>query len=349
MAAGCGAPRPEGQGRPNLVMVVIDTLRSDRLGCYGYSRDTSPFIDGLAATGTLFENVGAQSPWTAPSMASIWTSRYPHETGVAAQAGPDGVNMIDRNSATAMSDEPTTLAELLAAEGYLTIAAIANTWASDHVGLLRGFGVCSRAGGRAGVTMGKALSVIQESRRQKVGAPFFVYLHLIDVHEPTAPPKPFLNQFPTRDGKPHDNRHSRWEFGDDHRMDSEESLNFRSHKAALYDGAISYVDATLRQFMQKLDELGVGEQTIVVITSDHGEEFWDSPDFGLKFDHHPRHQGPSGTDTRCWRRSCRSLWSSTARVFRPAGSGSRSVTSISRPPCWGSWAWRLRRTCWEST
>jgi len=163
MAAGCGSPRSVQQARPNLVVVVIDALRADRLGCYGCSRDTSPFIDGLAASGTLFENMDAQSSWT---------SRYPAESGVAAQAGPDGLRMIDRQSATGLFDGLTTLAEVVAAEGYLTIAAIANTWASDHVGLLRGFRVWSRAGGRAEVVMGKALGVIEESLREEP-VPFF--------------------------------------------------------------------------------------------------------------------------------------------------------------------------------
>jgi len=86
----------------------------------------------------------------------------------------------------------------------------------------------------------------------------------------------------------------RWEFGDDRELDSEEFLDFRNHKEALYDGAIAYVDAMLGKFMQELDDLGVAEQTIVVITSDHGEELWDSPDFGVKFDHHPKQEGGVG-------------------------------------------------------
>ena len=139
MGGACARPGTPEPTRLNIVFVLIDTLRSDHLGCYGYDRATSPFIDQLAESGMLFERAFAQAPWTAPSVASIFTSRYPSELGVGAIEDEAGLRHLESYSASGLGSEPATLAEALAGAGYATMAATANVWASEWVGMLRGF------------------------------------------------------------------------------------------------------------------------------------------------------------------------------------------------------------------
>ena len=118
----CGAADP-----PNVVMILIDTLRADHLGCYGYARPISPNIDALAEAGTLFENAVAQSSWTGPSVASLFTSVYPSQHGMT-QFG------------STLAPEHPTLAEELRSGGYRTLAVSANfAFVNQRKGLLRGF------------------------------------------------------------------------------------------------------------------------------------------------------------------------------------------------------------------
>ena len=121
MTMGCDASK-----RPNVVLVLIDTLRKDHVGAFGYERDTTPFIDELAEQGTVFLRTVSQAPWTTPSMASIWTSRYPSWLGVGAGALPNGVRLLEASPPTGLSSGVPTLAEKLEENGYATIAVVAN-------------------------------------------------------------------------------------------------------------------------------------------------------------------------------------------------------------------------------
>lgn len=140
--AGCGAetleetgaaPPPPAlpSGPPNLLLITVDTLRADRLGSYGYAGSNSPNIDALAARGTLFEQASTVIPRTSQSLASMFTSLYPHEHGA--------LEIADR-----MNPQAVTLAEILAARGYATMAVSANAVAGPDEGLDRGFAwVCA--------------------------------------------------------------------------------------------------------------------------------------------------------------------------------------------------------------
>jgi arylsulfatase A-like enzyme len=298
LAAGvaCVGPGASQPAPPNIVFVLIDTLRSDHLGCYGYDRATSPFIDELAASGMLFERAFAQAPWTAPSVASIFTSRYPSELGVGALEDETGVRHLESYSASGLGPEPATLAEALAAAGYRTIAATANVWASDWVGMLRGFGGKDDEGVLAEEVVDRTLALLEPHLSAAVEgtASFFAYVHLVDPHMPTDPPAPYDTTFPTVDGKPHTRRHAQWYFGSARGVDSTAFDSYRSHKLALYDGSIAYVDAQLRRLHEALARTGVADRTVWVIASDHGEEFWDSPEFPVKFDPAPTGRGAVG-------------------------------------------------------
>jgi arylsulfatase A-like enzyme len=292
----CAGPKAVVPTRPNIVLVVIDTLRRDHLGCYGYERATSPFLDELAASGTLFERAFAQAPWTAPSVASVFTSQYPSQIGVGAIEDDAGLRDLVTYSASGLGPTPPTLAETLAAAGYATLAATANVWSSDWLGMLRGFDSKDDEGILAEEVVDRTLALLDGHLvAGKEGlAPFFAFVHLVDPHSPTDPPPPYDTLFPTVDGKPHTARQKEWDFGSARGVDSPAFEIYRSHKLALYDGSIAYADAQLRRLHEALARAGVGERTVWVIAADHGEEFWDSPEFPVKFDPAPTGNGAVG-------------------------------------------------------
>ena len=136
LAACTPSPPPE---PPNFVFVLIDTLRADHVGAYGYERDTTPFIDSLAKKGLVFEHTISQAPWTGSSMASLWTSRYPSEVGAGVQPDETGSRFLSKTGSTKLRRDVPTVAEQLSGAGYKTIGIVANAYAGGFFGLLRGF------------------------------------------------------------------------------------------------------------------------------------------------------------------------------------------------------------------
>ncbi len=280
--------------RPNLVVVVVDTLRADHMGAYGYGRPTSPFIDELAKTGLLFENAVAQAPWTGSSLGSLWTSRYVSETGAHAREGEDGRRNIDKHHCTRLNDARPTLAGVLAKAGYRTISVVSNSFAGRTCGILTGFQESHYQSRPAVATVGRALELVTEHLAADAKMPFFLQLHLIDVHAPTAPPGKYRTLFRGADGKPHGAQHRGWGHGAARAGDSSEVDSFIDHKTALYDSAVAYVDSQIKRFADELEDLGVAGDTVMAIVSDHGEDLWDSPDFRAKYEHDPRGLGSIG-------------------------------------------------------
>ncbi len=168
-----------------VILVTIDTLRADRLGCYGHGGIETPFIDRIAADGIRFEQAVAQAPMTLPSHCSILTGAYPAYTGVHDQAG-----------FTLKPDLPT-LAEILKSAGYQTAAFVASSILNSQTGLGRGFDRYSDLSAgedverRADQVMTDALQWIAGAGPQK----FFVWIHLFDPHAPYAPPEPFRSRY----------------------------------------------------------------------------------------------------------------------------------------------------------
>lgn len=289
-AAGA-SPGEQTELRPNVALILIDTLRKNHVGAFGYPLDTTPFIDSLAADGLVFTNAVSQAPWTAPSMASIWTSRYPHEVGVQAVSDENGVKNIDKLRATSMGDGFRTLAELLGMEGYRTIAVTENPYSANRYGLLRGFEdrIIHPTKWGAEKMVDDALATLQSPGAGADVRPFFVYLHFVDVHQPTHPPEPYDTMFETLDGALHKHHHYNWAYekrGAD--LKSERYKIYRSHKLALYDGSLRYIDAQIERFAGALEALGYLDETIFVIASDHGEEFWEHSDFEELYHLDPR-------------------------------------------------------------
>ncbi len=253
LVSGCEAPTDE-EAPLNLVLISIDTLRADRLGCYGYERDTSPALDRFARDAVVFRDVVAPSPWTIPSHVSLLTGLHPVSHGVEL---PTQI----------ASDEVTMLAERLMRSGHYTFAITDGGWLSEERGFRRGFLAFHDEDQTFEKTLEEAAAYV---RHRTPRGPWFGFLHTYDVHCPYDPEEPFLSMFETPDreefpatglcGNPYLN---------------EMSLNEAqaSYLSDRYDGSVREADIALESFFAYLDEHDILENTVVVITSDHGEEF----------------------------------------------------------------------------
>ena len=286
----------EEPSRPNFVFILIDTLRADHLGAYGYPRDTTPFIDSLAANGLLFESAVSQAPWTGASMASIWTSRFPSEVGAGVLPDESGQRWLGKSDSTELRTDVPTVAEVLGGVGYRSMALVSNSYAAEAFGLLRGYDVTRKEWMDAGDLTKEAISLLAEHHHTASlaghgpgsGKPFFLYIHYIDVHEPTFPPEEYRQRFPASDGEAHGKKHSRWNYGYDYDPEDPDFQSFREHKIGLYDAALRYIDDQIQYLAGYLESKGLLDRTVFIIASDHGEEFWDHKEFERNFHLDPR-------------------------------------------------------------
>jgi arylsulfatase A-like enzyme len=247
---------------PNILVYMIDTLRADHVGAYGYDRATSPNLDSLAADGTLFRSVVAQSSWTKPSVASVLTGLNPQIHGVNGRGD-------------ALAPEAVTLAELLWEAGYDT-AAIFTNGNLAHMGLGQGYAHYQhlREGTRRSVhVLSDALN--DEAFRwldQRDGSrPFFLYLHATDPHSPYTPPDGFLERLGLTVSDP-----------DTGLLESVNELQRGvvderqlADLVALYDAEIAFNDEQFGRLVAFLERRGLYDSTLIIVVSDHGEEFFD--------------------------------------------------------------------------
>jgi arylsulfatase A-like enzyme len=231
------------QGRPNLVLVVVDALRADPLSAYGASVAGSPEIARWAAQGVVFERALAQSSWTKSSMASLLTSRWPRGHGVL---DPDD----------GLGEAADTLAEKLREAGYRTWAVQSNGWLEEAFGFEQGFEryLFPRGGGSEAErnrSWPHADNVYREAERlidaHASAQPFFLYLHFMDVHEYAAPP---------------------------------DVARPREGAQGEYAAAIRWVDEVLARLREHLDRRGLLESSVLLLASDHAEAFGENGAFG---------------------------------------------------------------------
>jgi arylsulfatase A-like enzyme len=265
--AACIAFSCAAEDRPlNVVIIGVDTLRPDHLGCYGYDRSTSPNTDKLASEGVLFENVVSQAPWTHPSFATAFTSLYPTQ---------HGATTVD----TRMRSSFPTLASLLKEQGYFTGAIINAPSLSPEFGVNRGFDFYDFLSPwkerRADEVTVAALEWVDTCGDQ----PFFLFVHYFDPHLPYAPPPPFDKAFDPEYtgtmGTAFDIRSLpayRLRF-----LKLMESLPAadRNHIKSLYDGEIAFADVAVGDLLEGLKDRGLRRHTLIVFMSDHGEELID--------------------------------------------------------------------------
>jgi arylsulfatase A-like enzyme len=267
--------------KPHILFILIDSARPDHLGCYGYQKKTSPFVDELARSSTLYENAIAPGAWTLPSMASIMTGHY-------LPASQRAIKFYTRKLAF--------LPELISEAGYTTGCVSFNPWVSYDTGFDRGFDKFYYYNRKNFFkvldygTMAKLLlrprqvplvlfmteqakSFIRKNHRK---GPTFTYLHY-SVHHPYYTPKRYFDLFdngetPTE----HYKRIQDWQYRDMGlflRGSGRISDLDRRALLNLYDGLILYVDEHIRELTRFLERIGILDDTVVIITADHGEFF----------------------------------------------------------------------------
>lgn len=245
---------------PNVVIFVVDSLRYDHVGCNGYARPTTPVIDGVARRGIVFDAAYSHSSWTKPSVTSLLTGRTPiaHRTN-----GED----------TRVPRDEFLLPEILRDRGYATVFLNGGNWyLSKAFGLQQGSDVhrTMRSCHGEEVTR-KFLRILP----RVAGGRFFAYLHYMDAHLP-YPSNPMSLKFADRDEP------RCFEPGLFVRESIIERLNGagmseadRAFMLKVYDGQIAFVDQQIGIVLEALERAGAADNTIVIVTADHGEEFWD--------------------------------------------------------------------------
>ncbi len=256
--AGCSPPlEPEPDPRPDVVLIVIDTFRPDHLGIHGYHRSTAPFLEGLLERSTVFGRASSTSSWTAPATSSLFTGLYPPRHGVT-----EGFLAYRRRSQTVeellgetitlnrLPADVATLPELLKGAGYATFGLATNINIGPEIGFDRGFDRFEKMTDRS------ATAVAERLRRWRGEIvrppPAFLYLHFNDVHEPYEPRSPWYR-----------------EEGDE-----------LARTVSAYDSEISFLDRVIEELN---GELGWDRGTLLVVVSDHGEEFREHGKIGHRF------------------------------------------------------------------
>ena len=278
---------PAPTGVPNVLLIVLDTVRAANLSLYGYSRPTTPHLTQWAARGAVFSNAFSTAPWTLPSHASILTGRLESELSA------DWMRPLDSRF--------PTLPESLSSLGYSTAAFIGNTvYVNSEVGLARGFAYFDSSNLGVGQLLNNdplgQLLLHQRKLDRILGlgtvpfckkapdvtgpflrwsgsrnGPWFALLNYFDAHEPYESPEPFFNRFATSAIRPAIKPPE-----EDPAWTPRDAEQFK----AAYDGGIAYLDAELAGLFAELDRRGQLASTVVIVTSDHGEEFGEHHRFG---------------------------------------------------------------------
>jgi arylsulfatase len=258
LLAACHSSAP----RPDILLITVDTLRADRLGCYGYARATSPNIDRLAARGVLFERAFTTLPRTTQSVASIMTGRYPKVHGA-------------RGLFASLSPANLTVAEILREDGYDTAAFSSNLFLRPGRGFEQGFdrydNPPQRWEGNSSAAISRA--AVEWLRSRPTDRPFFLWVHYLDPHWTYQPPPPFDRRFDPDFAGPftlyddlESNRITKGQVIFENRLPPRQV----EHVKALYDGEIAQSDAAIGELLEALPGTGT-RPLLTVFTSDHGE------------------------------------------------------------------------------
>ncbi|MFH1996986.1 MAG: sulfatase [Candidatus Omnitrophota bacterium] len=285
--------------QPNVLLIVLDTTRPDRFGCYGYGLPTTPNIDRVSEDSVIFDGAISVIPLTTPSHVSIMTGLHP------------GSHLVYRNSYP-MSGSFTTMAEILSDAGYLTAASVSTRLLKAQLGFDQGFDCFSgveekaaRAARKGDVTLGKAMDWLRNNYREK----FFLWVHLYDPHLPYLPPKEFGLAFnpayedffrkynrtevvadDLTDHKENDGadgsvikKPSKKKMNKRIRFPREISPEEERELKEAYDAEIAFDDHCLGELFSFLRETGMYDNTIIIIMADHGEMLYEKENY---FGHH---------------------------------------------------------------
>jgi arylsulfatase A-like enzyme len=270
VAGGCkhkapgAAGAPASVSAPNILLISIDSLRADRLGCYGADRPTSPNLDRFALAAARFTRALANAPWTLPSHVTMLTGQEV------------SVHDIDRSGLT-LGANATTIAAVLRARGYATAAVVTAPYLRAIWGYEHGFDAyddglsavdfqTSHRWKTASLAVDRALRAVRDRR----GKPWFVFLHLFDVHYDYTPPAPYRTMFVEASYRGHFDV-GNWETNAAFRPDMDPA-DF-AYVRAQYDGGVAWADSQVGRLFAALQADGDWANTAVIVTADHGEEF----------------------------------------------------------------------------
>jgi choline-sulfatase len=271
------APAPVAARKPkpsSVVLIIVDTLRADRMSAWGCEREVMPRLDEWMERAVVFEQARAPSPWTLPSFASIYTGLYPPRHGAGVRDP-----LVRPLAFVPLRPDVPVLAELLRQKGLATGAFVANRFLRPKFGVDRGFTDYSlswevgQPAHRADVLVDSALAWLDHREDGK----FFLLLHVFDPHEPYDPP-------PETRGRFSSGYHGPWT------VPIHAAADFRAGKAKadsadrafiadVYDEDTAFADLQLGRFLDELQARGILDRSLVVFTADHGEEFWDHGGF----------------------------------------------------------------------
>ncbi|HEV8238626.1 MAG TPA: sulfatase [Thermoanaerobaculia bacterium] len=255
---------PRQPRKPNLLLIVVDCLRGDALSVVGYPRETTPNIDALARQGTRFTHAYSQASWTRPSLPTILTGLYPSEHGLLdLESDPNAPS-------AALDDSVLTLAERLKGAGYATAMVGEQHQLSPKFGLQQGFDLWQpKAAEGANINR----RVLEWQAGLPKGKPFFAYLHYLELHFPYCPPKDLRGRFD--EGPSRLNVCADWrQLRDDIRSGKYVVTPAdRQLLRARYDEELLGVDALIGQLVAELDRRDLYDDTLILVTGDHGEEF----------------------------------------------------------------------------
>lgn len=248
---------------PNVIVICVDSLRADHLGCYGYRRRTSPRIDALAETGILFEHALSNSSYTRESVSTFLSGRLPSSgggTGLLAAPGKDGVGMAGYFANAGYRTG------FFSASNILSKKEFHRDFLSVHVDERKN-------NGNSVDLSARAIDFIRENRERK----FMIYLHYMDPHHPYNPPREFHHRFSdVAFDHPPDLAEDMGTYCNDWIEDGFGPGDPRYEDMVLrYDAEIAYTDHAIGLVLDKLEELDLLDNTIIVLTADHGEEFLD--------------------------------------------------------------------------
>lgn len=270
----------------DLILISMDTLRADRLGVYGYDRGTSPSIDAFASQALVFDEMFSNSPKTASSHMSLFTSRLPTVHKVRNQSA-----RLDLTSPILASNR-LTLTQVLRREGYASAAFTGGANIVAEVGFKRGFGQNFRAANVAFEELVPQLAITYKQMAAQP-APGFLFAHSFEVHGPYLPPKPLQERFvraPSERLTPRVEaytglpRNKQWSImnkaglnGQPPYWEGKESWGAAeaAHLSDLYDAGVAHMDASMGKLFRRLENQGAYENAIIVLLSDHGEEFYE--------------------------------------------------------------------------
>ena len=269
---------------PHIIVALIDTMRADHVGCYGYKRPTTPFIDELASKGTLYEKVYPPTSWTLPSLATIFTGLYPQQHGIIEGLQTMGVLAYQHQ----LSSKYLTLPERLANAGYLNIGYSTNIHITKATGFGQGFSIFREAA-TSNAEMVEQMAQSDRGRFHEAnyhGQPYFLFMHFFDPHSPYMVREPYIKQ--VAPNLKSDAFLAANPMGGD-LMSGFAPGHFKQHPEQLqaltdvYDSEIAAADAALGRIIRNLPG---SDRAIIIVLSDHGEAFYEHETMLHGFDLH---------------------------------------------------------------